>query len=87
VGNLDPNVTNNILMQHFAKKYPSVYEAKVIVDMQTRTSKGYGFLRFSTHEQAMASIAEMQGQFILTRPIKLNYAAQRRAPGDNTNRS
>jgi hypothetical protein len=33
IGNLDPNVTNNILMQHFAKKYPSVYEAKVIVDM------------------------------------------------------
>lgn len=48
VGNLDPNVTNIILMSHFSKKYSSVYEAKVIIDMQTRQSKGYGFLRFSS---------------------------------------
>jgi RNA recognition motif-containing protein len=41
-----------MLMAHFVKKYPSVYEAKVILDMQTRQSKGYGFLRFTSPDQA-----------------------------------
>jgi nucleolysin TIA-1/TIAR len=74
-------------MNHFCKKYPSVYEAKVIYDMQTRQSKGYGFLRFTSPDQAQEAITQMQGQFIFSRPIRLNYAAQRRQPGDNTNRN
>lgn len=72
-----------MLMGHFAKKFPSLYEAKVILDMQTRQSKGYGFLRFTSPEQAQDAITQMQGSFILTKPIRLNYAAQRRTPGEN----
>ena len=57
------------------------------MDPVTKNSKGFGFLRFGIQEQAQQAIAEMQGSYILARPIKLNYAAQRRAPGDNANRS
>jgi len=59
VGNLDPNVNNTMLMQHIQKKYPSVFEAKVIFDQITRMSKGYGFLRFGIQEQAQAAINEL----------------------------
>ena len=82
MGNLDPNVNNQILMAQFQKKYPSVYEAKIIIDPVTKNSKGFGFLRFGIQEQAQAAISDMQGFPILSRAIKLNYAAQRRAPGD-----
>jgi len=48
-----------MLMQHIQKKYPSVFEAKVIFDQITRMSKGYGFLRFGIQEQAQAAINEL----------------------------
>lgn len=39
-------MNNSYLMSVFSKKYPSIYEAKVIVDQVTKMSKGYGFLTF-----------------------------------------
>lgn len=50
VGNLDQNVTNAILLNFFKNKYSSLIEAKVISDLATKISKGYGFLRFSLQQ-------------------------------------
>ena len=52
VGDLDPAVTNPMLLQTFKQIYPSVYEAKVICDSVTRKSKGYGFIKFSNKEES-----------------------------------
>ena len=46
VGGLDRFVTENMLMEFFKSKYPSVYGAKIINDPATKISKGYGFVMF-----------------------------------------
>lgn len=67
-----------MLLNFFQKKYNSIIEAKVINDPVTKISKGYGFIRFSNQGQAQTCIADCQGNYILTKPVKLNNAAQRR---------
>ena len=75
MGDLDPNVNDQMLMAAFSKRYPSVTQAKIIVDPVTRYSKGYGFIKFSNQEDSQRAIAEMNGKFLLTKAMKLNYAA------------
>ena len=87
IGNLDQNVNNSYLLSVFQKKYHSVYEAKIIIDPLTKNSKGFGFLRFGIREQAQNAIDTMQSHVIMSRAIKLGYAAQKREPGDNQNRN
>lgn len=72
VGDLDPNVNDTMLMAAFQKRYPSVLQAKIIVDPVNRYSKGYGFVKFGNHEEATKAIMEMQGKYLLTKPMKLN---------------
>eukprot|EP00343_Euplotes_focardii_P006840 CAMPEP_0205821874 /NCGR_PEP_ID=MMETSP0206-20130828/9833_1 /ASSEMBLY_ACC=CAM_ASM_000279 /TAXON_ID=36767 /ORGANISM="Euplotes focardii, Strain TN1" /LENGTH=371 /DNA_ID=CAMNT_0053117689 /DNA_START=158 /DNA_END=1273 /DNA_ORIENTATION=+ len=72
VGDLDPNVTDSILLEAFSSRYKSIISANVIVDPITKRSKKYGFVRFSNQEESQGSIMEMNGQYILSRPIKLN---------------
>jgi len=83
VGNLDQNVNNSVLLNFFQKKYQSLIEAKVITDPVTKISKGYGFLRFSQQSHATQCIADCQGHYLMTKPIKLNFAAQRRSQGED----
>ena len=47
MGDLDPNVNDAKLLAEFKKHYPSVFQAKIIVDPVMRYSKGYGFVKFS----------------------------------------
>ena len=50
-------------------------QAKIIVDPVTRYSKGYGFIKFGNSEEAARAIQEMNGKYLLTKAMKLNYAA------------
>jgi RNA recognition motif-containing protein len=70
-----------MLSAAFSKRYPSVIQAKIIVDPVTRYSKGYGFIKFSNAEEAQRAIQEMNGKMLLTKPMKLNYAAQKKDGG------
>lgn len=72
VGDLDPNVTDSILLDAFSQNYKSILSANVIVDPITKRSKKYGFVRFSDNGEATKAIYEMSGKYILSRPIKLN---------------
>jgi nucleolar protein 4 len=45
-----------MLMAAFSKRYPSVTQAKIIVDPVTRQSKGYGFIKFSNSDDAQRAI-------------------------------
>ncbi|KAK4715844.1 hypothetical protein R3W88_014182 [Solanum pinnatisectum] len=40
------DVTDTMLRDTFSSKYPSVKGAKVVIDLNTYRSKGYGFVRF-----------------------------------------
>jgi heterogeneous nuclear ribonucleoprotein A1/A3 len=45
VGGLPPFTTQESLYQFFAS-YGDIEECKIIMDRQTRRSKGYGFVRY-----------------------------------------
>ena len=47
VGDLDESVRDTDIYQYFSQKYTSVLAANVIMDNQKKSSKGYGFVRFS----------------------------------------
>lgn len=70
-----------MLLTCFNKKYQTVLQAKIIVDPVSRYSKGYGFVKFGSHEEAQKAITEMQGKYLLSKPMKLNYAAQKKNEG------
>ena len=52
VGNLDPNVNNQMLLAAFKKNFPSCFDAKLIMDPVTKNSKGFGFIKFGSTEAA-----------------------------------
>jgi RNA recognition motif-containing protein len=56
VGNLPFSMTSDDLKQIFAA-YGSVVSANVVVDKYTNRSKGFGFVEFSTEEEAKAALA------------------------------
>ncbi len=56
VGNLPFSMTGDDLKQIFSA-YGTVVSANVVVDKYTNRSKGFGFVEFSTDEEAKAAMA------------------------------
>ncbi|CAI4740639.1 AKR_collapsed_G0047190.mRNA.1.CDS.1 [Saccharomyces cerevisiae] len=50
-------------------------------DMQTGSSRGYGFVSFTSQDDAQNAMDSMQGQDLNGRPLRINWAAKR----DNNN--
>ena len=76
VGDLDANVTDQLLEATFRAKYNSVQSARVVTDPLTQRPKGFGFIKFGDEIESKAAIAQMQGTYILSRPIRLNSASR-----------
>jgi len=74
VCDLDLNVSEQMLREVFEKLYPSVSSSKLIIDPITKQSKGYGFVKFGDFNESQKAIMEMNGKFILNKPIKTNQA-------------
>eukprot|EP01100_Stratorugosa_tubuloviscum_P012397 TRINITY_DN587_c0_g4_i1.p1 TRINITY_DN587_c0_g4~~TRINITY_DN587_c0_g4_i1.p1 ORF type:complete len:441 (+),score=210.74 TRINITY_DN587_c0_g4_i1:95-1417(+) len=76
VGDLAPEVDDKILLQSFTK-FGSCSDARVIVDGATGRSRGYGFVSFRKREDAERAIYEMNGEKLLNRPMRCNWANQK----------
>jgi RNA recognition motif-containing protein len=74
VGDLDPSVTEHKMLELFKSRYPSAFNAKIITDNATKVSKGYGFVKFTNHDEAHRAITEMNGQPILGKGLKVSNA-------------
>jgi hypothetical protein len=70
VGNLAPEVTDNMLMQAFSQ-YGSVQKARVIRNLKTNKSKGYGFISFADAREGASALKEIHGKYIGSRPCQL----------------
>lgn len=82
VGNLDPNVDERILFETFAAFGNIVGIPKLARDPDANNaSKGYGFISFDSFEASDAAIETMNGQFLLNRPLTLNYAFKKEGKG------
>jgi len=84
VCDLDLNVSEQMLKDVFEKIYPSVSSSKLIIDPITKQSKGYGFVKFSDYHESQKAIMEMNGKYILNKPIKTNQAVWKKYNPDAT---
>jgi len=81
VGDLSPEIDNKMLREAFAP-FGHISDVKVIRDLQTLKSKGYGFVSYVDREDAERAIEEMNGQWLGRRAIRTNWAT--RKPGNLT---
>ncbi|PWN52210.1 hypothetical protein IE53DRAFT_12909 [Violaceomyces palustris] len=76
VGDLSPEINDAALRQAFST-FSSLAEARVMWDQNTGKSKGYGFVSFSDKSDAEQSIATMNGEWLGSRTIRVNWASQK----------
>ncbi|KAB2083513.1 hypothetical protein E1A91_A05G278700v1 [Gossypium mustelinum] len=81
VGDLGADVTDSLLHETFASKYPSVKTAKVVIDANTGRSKGYGFVRFGDETERSQAMNEMNGVYCSSRPMRIGAATPRKSSG------
>lgn len=75
VCDMDLSVNEDQLREFFHGFYPSVVSAKIIYDRITRLSKGYGFVKFSSIEEANAAVTEMNGRVFFNKRIRVRSAS------------
>jgi cold-inducible RNA-binding protein len=76
VGGLSWNTNDDGLRQAF-ERFGAVDEAKVIQDRETGRSRGFGFVTFSSDDDARSAIAGMDGQQLDGRTVKVNEAEEK----------
>ncbi|MFZ0454354.1 MAG: RNA-binding protein [Ignavibacteriaceae bacterium] len=73
VGNLSQDVTEEDLNKLFSA-YGKVTSVKIIKDMYSNTSKGFGFLEFSQNSEAQKAINELNSKELKGKEIVVNEA-------------
>eukprot|EP00834_Sanchytrium_tribonematis_P003090 NODE_110_length_18645_cov_0.794403.p9 type:complete len:319 gc:universal NODE_110_length_18645_cov_0.794403:16238-15282(-) len=81
VGDLSNEVDDEMLREVF-NKYPSLSDARIMVDPNTARSRGYGFIAFREKSDAEKAIAEMNGQQLGNRFLRVNWANQKTQQND-----
>ncbi|MDF2867265.1 MAG: glycine-rich RNA-binding protein 4, mitochondrial-like isoform [Gammaproteobacteria bacterium] len=78
VGNLSYTVEGPDLRSAFAN-FGDITEAKVIKDFHTGRSRGYGFVTFSTENEAQKAVDGMNDREINGRSVRVNLARNKTA--------
>jgi len=73
IGSLDYATTDSQLEEHFSQA-GKVLSAKVIVDRNTGTGKGFGFVEMSTEEEAKTAMSKLDGSQLNGRSIVVKEA-------------
>lgn len=74
VKNLDDSIDDERLRKEFAP-FGTITSAKVM--MEEGRSKGFGFVCFSTPEEATKAVTEMNGRIIVTKPLYVALAQRK----------
>jgi|GEM_PF-67719 len=80
VGNIDREVTNEELQQLFSQ-HGIVERANIVTDRATGQSKGFGFVTFSSDEEAQSAIQALNGHPMNGRKLTVNAARGKDAGG------
>lgn len=82
VRSLPASVTKERLIEHFSQSYP-LKHATVVLDPNSKISRGFGFVTFTDAEDAQRALAEFNNSVIDGRKIKVEAAeARNREVGD-----
>ncbi|KAJ7492878.1 hypothetical protein FB451DRAFT_1219943 [Mycena latifolia] len=76
VGDLSPEVNDEVLAKAFSA-FGTMSDARVMWDMNSGKSRGYGFLAFRDKTDAEQAIATMNGEWLGSRAIRVNWANQK----------
>jgi len=76
VGDLSPEVNDAVLAKAFSA-FGTLSDARVMWDMNSGKSRGYGFLAFRDKTDAEQAIATMNGEWLGSRAIRVNWANQK----------
>ncbi|KAF5379875.1 hypothetical protein D9757_007228 [Collybiopsis confluens] len=82
IGNLDENVDERLLYDTFSAFGIMATTAKVARDPGTGTSKCYGFVSYTDFEASDAAVESMNGQFLMNKPITVQYAFKKDGKGE-----
>ncbi|KAI8942715.1 hypothetical protein NX059_000763 [Plenodomus lindquistii] len=74
-------VTTEDLTNHFSESYP-IKNALVVLDKETRESKGYGFVTFADVEDAQRAKEELNNSELKGKKIKVDVAEARQREGE-----
>ncbi|KAK9468828.1 hypothetical protein V1512DRAFT_258016 [Lipomyces arxii] len=76
VGDLSSEVDDDLLAKAFST-FMSMSEARVMWDLKTGRSRGYGFVSFRERTDAEKAKTQMDGEWLGSRAIRCNWASQR----------
>jgi len=82
VGNLPYKVTEEDLKDLF-KEFETVTEINLITDQATGRSRGFGFVEFSSDEDADKAIESLNGKMFQDREVVVNEARPPKDRGGN----
>lgn len=83
VGDLSPEIDTNQLKDAFAP-FGEISDCRVLRDVQTLKSKGYGFVSFVKKNEAENAIQTMNGQWLGSRAIRTNWATRKPPTGNRS---
>ncbi|CAG8973772.1 hypothetical protein HYALB_00006317 [Hymenoscyphus albidus] len=76
VRSLPAVATSDALTELFSQNYP-LKHATVVMDTETKQSKGYGFVTFADAEDAQRAVEEFNGQSFMGRKMRIEVAQPR----------
>jgi len=79
VGDLSPEISTETLRNAFTP-FGDISDCRVVKDMATQKSKGYGFVSFIDKTEAQTAIDQMNGQWLGSRSIRTNWATRKPPP-------
>lgn len=83
IKNLDLNVKSSDLFNHF-RAYGRIISARVMKNPQTKQSKGFGFVSFSRTDEAFQALREMNGKYIMSKPIVVAFHEPKKPRSDKS---
>ncbi|KAG0580896.1 hypothetical protein KC19_4G208600 [Ceratodon purpureus] len=76
IGGLAWGIDENTLRDAFGS-FGSVTEVKIILDRDTGRSRGFGFVNFTSPQEAEVALQEMDGRELAGRQIRVDYATDK----------
>ncbi|MGB7229902.1 MAG: hypothetical protein WA613_00005, partial [Candidatus Acidiferrales bacterium] len=86
VGNLPFAVTDDSLNQFFASQGFDVQSARVVRDMGTGRSRGFGFVELGPNDDTARAISQLNGASLEGRALQVNEARPQAPRSDGGNR-